>query len=107
MLYPRVVFIVPGPPATRTMLPSGTPPARALSKPSTWVGIAAMRGCTRSVSRVKTVSRSLSWSVLGPANGVGILPGGGLLFPGRDGGTPMAAFDNHFHLRPTGLGVGA
>src|SRR5438445_4419564 len=59
----REVFIVPGVPATRTVLPFGMPPPRARSSPSTYVW---RRGTSTSISggrrspRYKVMASSLS-----------------------------------------------
>src|SRR5881396_2028578 len=62
----REVFIVPGVPATRTVLPFGMPPPRARSSPSTYVW---RRGTSTSISpgrrspRYKVMASSLSMEI--------------------------------------------
>ena len=59
----RDVFIVPGVPATRTVLPFGIPPPRTRSRPSTYVwriGTSSSMTCVPRNPRYKAVASPLS-----------------------------------------------
>src|SRR5439155_6903402 len=59
----RDVFIVPGVPATRTVLPFGMPPPRTRSRPSTYVwriGTSSSMSCEPRNPRYKAVASPLS-----------------------------------------------
>src|SRR5438445_13706668 len=62
----RDVFIVPGVPATRTVLPFGMPPPRTRSRPSTYVwrmGTSSSMSCVPRNPRYKAVASPLSGEI--------------------------------------------